>query len=229
MMIPTLISLLMRAGFGCLLASFPLVSFTGCQEASASKAEKMPSVSTLKVKTDKGCVTVYDAPFAIKPPTASAKDDVDRPNHCKVFDIVDGDTFTCDFNNDGVITRKTEKVRMLYIDTPEIHQSKRNPSGEPQPFSKEAKAYTTNQLLGKMVYLRYDTKPEDRYGRKLALVYTVDPAKTKSLSVNEQLLLEGLATMMIIKPNATYQAQIKALEDQALAAKKGVWSVPLDF
>ncbi|MCS6266080.1 MAG: thermonuclease family protein [Vampirovibrio sp.] len=229
MIIRTMLGLLMKISLGCLLVSFTLVSFTGCQEASASKAENTPSVSTIKVKTDKGCLTVYDAPFAIKPPAASANDDVDRPNHCKVFDIVDGDTFTCDFNNDGVIVRKTEKVRMLYIDTPEIHHSKRNPSGEPQPFSKEAKAYTTNQLLGKIVYLRYDTKPEDRYGRKLALVYTVDPAKTKSISVNEQLLLEGLATVMIIKPNATYQAQIKALEDQALAAKKGVWSAPLDF
>ncbi len=228
-MIRTVVLSVINVCLLCLLASLSITSLTGSQAASASKPEKAPAVSTIKVKTNKGCVTVYDAAFAIKPPVASANDDVDRPNHCKVFDIVDGDTFTCDFNNDGVIVRKTEKVRMLYIDTPEIHQSKRNPSGQPQPFSTEAKAYTTSQLLGKMVYLRYDIKPEDRYGRKLALVYTIDPAKTKSLSVNERLLLEGLAQVMIVKPNETYKPQMKALEDQAVSERKGLWSAPLDF
>jgi micrococcal nuclease len=164
--------------------------------------------------------------FSIAAPAVSATDDVDRPNHCKVFDIVDGDTFTCDFNGDGVIVRKTEKVRMLYVDTPEIHHSKRNPTGQPQPFSKEAKAYATSQLLGKMVYLRYDVKPEDRYGRKLALVYTVNPAKTKSLSVNEQLVIQGLARLMVIKPNTAFQHPFEALELQAIKAKKGLWQLP---
>jgi endonuclease YncB( thermonuclease family) len=214
---------LIRASLLFVMASLPLVLLTGCGEASASKSDTIPPISTLKVKTDKGCITVYNATFAIKPPAVSANDDVDRPNHCKVFDIVDGDTFTCDFNNDGVIVRKTEKVRMLYIDTPEIHHSKRNPSGEPQPFSKEAKAYSSSQLLGKMVYLRYDVKPEDRYGRKLALVYTANPATVNSLSVNEQLLLNGLATVMIIKPNVAFQKQIETLEQQASSAKKGLW------
>jgi micrococcal nuclease len=217
MILPCLFGII-RVGFCLLLASLPSFFLLGCQAASASKPEKVPAVST-----------VHNADFAIKPPAASANDDVDKPNHCKVFDIVDGDTFTCDFNHDGVITRKTEKVRMLYIDTPEIHHSKRNPSGQPQPFSTEAKAYTSSQVLGKIVYLRYDVNPQDRYGRKLALVYTVDPAKQKSVSVNEQLLLEGLATTMMIKPNLTCQAHMKALETQALDAKKGVWSVPLDF
>lgn len=159
----------------------------------------------------------------IIPPAPAVATDEDRPNQCKVFDIVDGDTFTCDFNRDGTIDRKTVKVRMLYIDTPELHHSKRNPSGLPQPFSKEAMAFTQSRLLGKEVYLRYDKNPQDRYGRKLALVYTVLPEKQPNLSVNEQLLMAGLATTMIIKPNIRFEQQVLLLEEQAKKNHLGVW------
>jgi endonuclease YncB( thermonuclease family) len=223
------ITAIVASCFLAVVTSFSTLLFAGCGDAAANQKTAPSVVGIIKVKTDKGCVTAYDAKFALKPPAAAANDDVDRPNQCKVFDIVDGDTFTCDFNHDGIITRKTEKVRMLYIDTPELHHSKRNPTGEPQPFSKEAAAYTKNQLLGKTVFLRYDKKPEDRYGRKLALVYTANPAKTNSFSINELLVLEGLAQVMIVKPNETYQPQMKALEEQALQARKGLWSAPIEF
>jgi endonuclease YncB( thermonuclease family) len=167
--------------------------------------------------------TAAQAITGVKPPAASVESDVDRPNQCKVFDIVDGDTFTCDFNRDGKIDRKTEKVRMLYIDTPELHHSKRNPSGLPQPFSQEAMAFSKARLQGKQVYLRYDKNPQDRYGRKLALVYTTHPDKTPSISVNEQLLKAGLATTMMIKPNLRFEKQMLQLEQQAQLSQLGLW------
>jgi hypothetical protein len=83
MITKSVVSLLSTIVF-CLLASFTMALLTGCQEASALNEKTSSPVSIIKVKTDKGCVTVYDAKFAIKPPPVSANDDADRPNHCKI-------------------------------------------------------------------------------------------------------------------------------------------------
>lgn len=140
---------------------------------------------------------------------------------CRVLRIVDGDTFTCDINGNGVEDGNAEKVRLLQVDTPEVHHSHRNPSGKPQPGGLEALAFTKKQLLGKTVTLLTDKKPRDRYGRLLAWVFvgTQAPESTEAMatrpelrlkSINTQLLRLGLATAMIYAPNTTLATESRA-------------------
>jgi micrococcal nuclease len=140
---------------------------------------------------------------------------------CTVHYIIDGDTIACDINKDGKIQKPNENIRFLQVDTPETKRSSRNPTGEPQPFGLEAKALTERLVRGKAVTLVLDKKPRDRYGRTLAFVY---PKETSKQSVNERLLEEGLAKVMIYGPNYKLRDEVKALEVAAKQKERGVWS-----
>ena len=166
------------------------------------------------------------------------------PQRCKVLAVTDGDTLLCDLNGDGIGQKATEKIRLLQVDTPEIHHSHRNPTGQPQPFGPEAAAFTKTELLGKVVRLQTDKRPNDRYGRLLALVYREDlPAKqtevvysvtqgqvqqrtvpSNQVSHNQRLLAKGLATTMIISPNKTNAEAFKAIERYAAQQRLGLWA-----
>jgi micrococcal nuclease len=140
---------------------------------------------------------------------------------CHVAEVVDGDTIFCDLNHNGQLERPNEKIRFLQVDTPETTVSKRNPTGEAQPYGLEAKAYTRDATLGKRVYLEFDQKIRDPYGRTLAWVY-LDAKGGKS--VNEGLLEAGLAKVLIYAPNYKHQRIAQALESQAKQAGRGLWN-----
>ncbi len=142
---------------------------------------------------------------------------------CQVLKIIDGDTISCDLNGNGLIESPNEKIRFLQVDTPETKRSKRNPTGKAQPFGLEAQAYTKKMTEAKVVYLEFDKKIRDRYGRTLAWVYL--QAKGGE-SVNAGLLKSGLAKVMIYAPNVAHQDEMKALEKNAQASKKGLWTLP---
>jgi endonuclease YncB( thermonuclease family) len=144
---------------------------------------------------------------------------------CKVLKIIDGDTISCDLNGNGLLESPNENIRFLQVDTPETKRSKRNPSGKPQPFGLEAKAYTQGLTQNKVVYLEFDKKIRDRYGRTLAWVY-LQP--TGGTSVNEGLLESGLAKVMIYAPNYAHQDEMKRLERKAQSEKRGLWKLPLN-
>jgi micrococcal nuclease len=139
---------------------------------------------------------------------------------CKVLTLIDGDTIGCDINGNGTIESPSEKIRLLQVDTPETKKSKRNPSGEPQPFGLEAQAFTKAHTLNKVVYLQFDKKIRDPYGRTLAFVY-LNEDDTESL--NEQLLKNGLATIMMYSPNYAKRDVVKNLQLQAQELKLGLW------
>ena len=139
---------------------------------------------------------------------------------CKVFRIIDGDTISCDLNGNGTIESPNEKIRFLQVDTPETKRSRRNPTGKIQPFGLEAKAYTQNRTAHQVVYLAFDKRIRDYYGRTLAWVY-LDPKGGES--VNAGLLKSGLAKVMIYAPNHAQQDEMKQLEAQAKANGRGLW------
>ncbi len=139
---------------------------------------------------------------------------------CRVLKIIDGDTISCDLNNNGVIESPNEKIRFLQVDTPETKRSKQNPTGKAQPFGLEAQAYTQKMTEAKVVYLEFDKKIRDRYGRTLAWVYL--QAKGGE-SVNAGLLKLGLAKVMIYAPNYAHQNEMDAIQAQAKASKVGLW------
>lgn len=136
----------------------------------------------------------------------------------KVVRVVDGDTFEIDTG---------EKVRMIGIDTPELH----HPTKDVQCFGKEAMLKTKDMLEGKMVRLEKDVSETDRYGRLLRFVYLLNlsptPLPTGQLSevfVNAYLIKEGFAHAVTFPPDVMKSQEFISLENEARYNKKGLWS-----
>lgn len=149
---------------------------------------------------------------------------------CRVLTVYDGDTIGCDLDGDGKIQKPKEQIRLLGIDTPERHYSKKNKRRHQQrgsskelrdePWAIEA-SRLTETLDKKMVYLEYDKETHDKYGRTLAYVY---PTKKATESMSEKLLKEGFATIMIFPPNTRDKEKLKSAEYEARQNGLGLWS-----
>ncbi len=127
-----------------------------------------------------------------------------------VIHVVDGDTIDV---RDAA--GKTERVRLVGIDTPETV----DPRKEVQCFGKEASAYVKKILDGKTVTM--EAKPDedrDSYGRLLRYVFVEEK------DIGLTLLSEGYAFSVCKKfPHAkceTYEAAAKKAE----SAQLGLWS-----
>lgn len=101
----------------------------------------------------------------------------------KVTKVVDGDTVTV------AIGKKSEKVRMIGVNTPETH----HPTKGKEPYGKEAAAFTTKMLTSKKVWLQKDIEERDRYGRLLAYVWmrkpkTGSPVEAEKSMFNAELM-----------------------------------------
>jgi micrococcal nuclease len=147
---------------------------------------------------------------------------------CTVIKLYDGDTIGCDFNGNGRIDNQAEHVRLLGIDTPEMHYSRKNKTGKNQPFAKEAMDFVQAKAMGKPVTLLYDERPFDKYDRRLAYVYVGKnvPTITTNHSLNQQLVEEGLAKLMFIPPNQLGLSTLKQAEVQAKEKHLGLWRHP---
>ncbi|MFS0783109.1 thermonuclease family protein [Bacillus sp. 1P06AnD] len=127
-----------------------------------------------------------------------------------VVRVVDGDTILVRL--DG----KQEKVRLLLVDTPETVKA----NTPVQPFGPEASAFTKKMLPeGKQIQLTFDQEKRDQYGRMLAYVYM------DGKMLNERLLEEGLARVVVFKPNVKYVDTFREIEEKAKEKKLGIWSL----
>ena len=127
-----------------------------------------------------------------------------------VVAVIDGDTV------DVAIGGRTERVRLLGIDTPETVDPDR-PVGCHGP---EASALTHSLLPeGTAVRLERDEEARDRYGRLLAYVFRVDDG----VFVNEAILAAGEAEILSIEPNHAYAAELAAAAEVARSAGLGLW------
>ncbi|MDN4593830.1 thermonuclease family protein [Polycladomyces subterraneus] len=144
----------------------------------------------------------------VKQPSSSKPSKTNRVS-VKVVDVIDGDTIVVNLNG------KNEKLRMILIDTPETVY----PNKPKQPFGKEASDFTKKLLLNKTVELEMDVQERDQYGRLLAYVYL------NGQSVQEQLLMRGLARVAVFPPNVKHLDEYRAIQDQAKQRKVGIWSI----
>ena len=149
----------------------------------------------------------------------SNQEKIENRDVCKVLSVYDGDTFACDLNQNGKIDKPKEQVRMVGIDTPEMHYSNKNKTGEDEPGAKAASEFTQQLLKGHKVFIERDLRPQDKYGRTLAYVYLENQSK----SVNEQLLAKGLATHFFIPPNMRYESEFLEAETDAQNKQLGLW------
>lgn len=132
----------------------------------------------------------------------------DGENHAIVERIIDGDTL------DASIKRKTVRIRLLNIDTPEIGQEG-NPS---ECFAEDAKQRLEELVPpGTKVHLEYDQERTDKYGRTLAGVFLEEQF------VNEQLASEGLARAILVEPNSRFYQQIRDAEASSRATGVGIF------
>ena len=110
---------------------------------------------------------------------------------------------------------RTEKVRLLGIDTPET----KDPRKPVQCFGKEASARTADLLPpGTEVRLVRDVEERDRYDRLLAYVYRDD-----GLFVNLDLARGGYADLLTYPPNVAHTAELQEAVAEARREQRGLW------
>ena len=136
--------------------------------------------------------------------------------------VVDGDTIRVQIKNGPA-----GLVRLIGIDTPEVHESAKlardvRQSGrsreEIKVLGRFAWDFTRRYLDGKEVGLQYDVQTRDQYGRVLAYVWLPD-----SSFFNMLILREGYAQILTIPPNVRYAELFLACQREARQAKRGLW------
>ncbi len=128
----------------------------------------------------------------------------------RVVDFADGDTISVDMNG------KTERIRMIGVDTPETH----DPRKAVECFGQAAAPYT-KQLIGSgSVRLEADSLStnRDRYDRLLRYVYTGD-----NKLVEAELIRNGYAFAYVSFPFSKLD-EFRAYEKEAREANRGLWS-----
>lgn len=118
-----------------------------------------------------------------------------------VKSVYDGDTFTL---------VSGDKIRLKWVNTPEMKPL--------EPFAQEAKELTQSFVSGQEVQLLWTgSNPRDSYGRIVAGV------RTREGDLSEALLRAGLAHLFVIPPDATDLTRLVAAQEEARAARRGIW------
>ncbi|HWL42755.1 MAG TPA: thermonuclease family protein [Ilumatobacter sp.] len=131
--------------------------------------------------------------------------------------VVDGDTI------DVVIDGRTERVRLIGIDTPEVaHTGTPERPGNPAECFGDAASAFTGRLLpeGTPVRLERDVVARDDYGRLLAYVYRADDG----VFVNYELARQGYAQPMTFPPNTAHAERFVDAARLAEADDAGLWA-----
>jgi micrococcal nuclease len=105
------------------------------------------------------------------------------------------------------------KVRLIGVDTPEVH-------GRVECFGRAASAFVRRLLpLGARVRYSLGVEPRDRYGRALAYLYTDD-----GRFVNLLLVRRGYAQPLTVPPNDHFAARFGRAARGARARGAGLWA-----
>jgi micrococcal nuclease len=129
-----------------------------------------------------------------------------------VVRLVDGDTVVLRGRGTGTL-RGQDRVRLLLIDTPEVHTRQ-------ECFGPEAQQRAAELLpRGGTVTVEPDERLRDRYDRALLHVWTPD-----GVNVGEALVREGYATVLVVQPNERHLDAFRAAEREARRAGRGLWS-----
>lgn len=132
--------------------------------------------------------------------------------------VIDGDTIQLESG---------ERVRLIGIDTPEMHESDKlyrdsqrtqQDISTIQKLGRRAYAFTKDLVEGKRVSLEFDVEKRDTYKRLLAYVYLKD-----GTFVNAEIVRGGYASLMAIPPNVKYANLLLKLYQEARINKRGLW------
>jgi len=132
--------------------------------------------------------------------------------------VVDGDTLVLENN---------ERVRLIGIDTPEMHESSKlnrdaQRSGQDvsaiKQMGRQSYEFTKNLVEGQRVRLEFDVERFDKYKRILAYVYLLD-----GTFVNAKIVEDGYASIMTYPPNVRYADLFLKLSKEARQNQRGLW------
>jgi micrococcal nuclease len=131
---------------------------------------------------------------------------------------VDGDT---------LVLQNGQRVRLIGIDTPEMHKSDKLYRDAQQSrtdiqtimaLGRKAYGFTRRLVEGKRVRLEFDVEKYDRYGRLLCYVYLKD-----GTFVNAKIVEAGYASLLTIPPNVKYADLFRVLYQEARDNNRGLW------
>lgn len=127
-----------------------------------------------------------------------------------VVRIIDGDTVVV------LVDRQQVRVRLADIDAPESGQA----------FGSRSRQSLADMIFRQQV--RVIEKDTDRYGRTLGVIYATQCAQVNSCvdyNVNAQMVHAGMAWAYRFRDRPT-DPQMFAIEQEARAARRGLWSDP---
>ncbi len=169
-------------------------------ESTSSRAVAASSnraIDSINAATEPSAPRVSAAPPL---PTANAS----TRDRCVVASVTDGDSMRCATQG---------RVRLLLLDAPEMSQT---------PFGARSRDALRNLVnRGDTVWLEYDVRREDQYGRTLAHVWTAPNGGTH---VNLKQAADGWAVAVVFQPNVRYIEAIRRAVTTARQQKNGLWS-----
>lgn len=119
--------------------------------------------------------------------------------------IIDGDTIVLN------IRGKSERVRLIGIDTPESDEC----------YANEATSYLRLLLDDGPVYIETDSSQgmRDQHNRRLAFIYTTD-----GTFVNKEMLNDGYASVMRMSVPHRYVEEFNQAQKRAQENRRGMWA-----
>lgn len=129
----------------------------------------------------------------------------------RVLNTIDGDTIDISYNG------KSERVRMIGLDTPET----KDPRKPIQCFGREASQRMRDLVAGKNVRIEQDPSQgeRDKYGRLLLYIYLED-----GTNVAYKMIADGFGHEYTYRIPYKYQSQFKAAQKDAEKNKRGLWA-----
>jgi len=155
--------------------------------------------------------------------TIKSKYSSNQSESVMVIKVIDGDTI--DIIKEG----KTERIRLVGIDTPEPYSNNNQdkwyglPEDHLKKWGVKALEYTNDRLYRKEVNISYDNVQgqKDDFGRTLAYVY-ID-----NINFNVELVENGYARVYTEKKSDLYLKLIEA-QTKARINKVGLWNFSTD-
>lgn len=139
-------------------------------------------------------------------------------------------TSRVDYVSDGdtLILDNGQKVRLIGVDTPEIHDDNHRNKAHAQHYNKnpaivdefalKAREFASKSVLHQEVRLEYDWQRRDKFGRTLAYVYR----QSDNLFLNSELIKQGYGFAYTRFP-FKYKEQFKSFETDARRNRRGLW------